>query len=219
MTDAAGNLMNQNGNAVNGEAADVYNGTVVFAATVTTLQAPEGFEGWSDGAVPSQWSLISAGSATIRPVTSGSPHGGAQHLQFNANGVGASWSEYATVAVDLTNLTGRTDVNLDFWAKYAGGSYAYVLRGPERGRDQFVNVWSVSLATTYTHYTLDLDALARPRGLRGTGTCTSGSGTTTPAIQTTGVIWTTCGWWRGWTWRGRKCWRTRRRRWRRERAR
>ena len=165
VADVAGNLMNQNGNAVNGEAADVYNGTMVYAPTVTTNQAPEGFEGWSDGAVPSQWSLISAGSATIRPVTSDSPHGGAQHLQFNANGVGASWSEYATVALNLTNLTGRTDVSLDFWAKYAGGSYAYFYVELSGDGTNFVNVWSVSLAATYTQYTLDLDALCAANGI------------------------------------------------------
>ena len=159
-----GNLMNQDGNAINGEAADDYNGTVVFAPTVTTNQAPEGFEGWSDGAVPTQWSLISAGSATIRPVTSDSPHGGAQHLQFDAK-VGASWSESATVALNLTNLTGRTDVNLDFWAKYAGGSYGYFYVELSGDGTNFENVWSVSLAATYTNYTLDLDALCAANGI------------------------------------------------------
>ena len=80
--DVAGNPMNQDGDAVNGEATeDVYNGTVAYAPTVTANRT-EDFEGWTGG-VPSYWSLISAGAGTVQAVTSeGSPHGGAQHLKF-----------------------------------------------------------------------------------------------------------------------------------------
>jgi hypothetical protein len=67
IADSSGNPMNQNGNAINGEATDFYSGTVVFAPTVWTgAPAPEPtpryqvlydetFENWSP--VPTHWAF------------------------------------------------------------------------------------------------------------------------------------------------------------------
>jgi hypothetical protein len=123
--DVAGNAMNQDNDAVNGEATeDVYNGTVVYAPTVTSNLTPEGFETWPP--VPSHWSLISAGAGTVQAVTSDSPHGGAQQLKFAANGQ-AYLYQSATLALNLSSLATNTDVNLNFWAKsISGGGYLYV---------------------------------------------------------------------------------------------
>ena len=113
------------------------------------------------------------------------------------------------MAVNLTNLTGRTDVSLDFWAKYAGGSYAYFyvelsgdgtnfgecLVGESGGHLHAVHA-GPGRAGAANGIALDGDVYIRFRDYN-------------PSYDsTTGVIWTTCGWWRGWTWRGRKCCRT-----------
>ena len=90
ITDLAGNAMNQNGNAVNGEAGDTYSGTVTFASTVGTPPgtAPnlytDGFESWAPAST--SWAFETAGAGTINPVTSGTPHGGNKQLLFASSG-------------------------------------------------------------------------------------------------------------------------------------
>jgi hypothetical protein len=86
IADTSGNLMNQNGNAINGEATDFYSGTVTFGPTVWTgAPAPEPtpryqvlydetFEDWSP--VPAYWAFQTVGDGTVQPATGGSPRGG-----------------------------------------------------------------------------------------------------------------------------------------------
>ena len=155
--DVAGNPMNQDGDAANGEATeDVYNGTVAYAPTVTANRT-EDFEGWTN-AVPSYWSLISAGAGTVQATSAGSPHSGAQHLKF---GNDYYVNQYATLAVNLSSLATNTDVFLDFWAK-GGGSLYVELSGDGVS---FSQVWSSGLPGSYTEYALDLDGLAAGAGI------------------------------------------------------
>ena len=159
IADLSGNLMNQNGNAVNGEAEDYYAGTVVFAQIVGTNQT-EDFENWSNG-VPPYWSLVIPDAGTVQATSTGSPHGGSQHLKFSKSGL----EPYATLAMNLGNLVGRTNVVLDFWAKASGSvgsALAIYLSGDGV---TFLHVGSSRLSSSYTEYTLDLDALCASKGI------------------------------------------------------
>jgi subtilisin family serine protease/subtilisin-like proprotein convertase family protein len=169
--DLSGNPMNQNGNAVNGEAADAYSSTVVFRQTVwTDIGAEpelyvEGFEeaAW-DGGAPSHWSLIPNGNGTVTAVTSGTPQSGTRHLRFKSDSGSSSTSQYATLAVDLSSMASRDDVMLSFWARRETSSTMLYVELGGNGVS-FQNVWSVSLPAAYTQYTLDLSALALDKGI------------------------------------------------------
>jgi hypothetical protein len=169
--DLSGNPMNQNGNAVNGEAADAYSSTVVFRQTVwTDIGAEpelyvEGFEeaAW-DGGAPSHWSLIHNGNGTVTAVTSGTPQSGTRHLRFKSDSGSSSTSQYATLAVDLSSMASRDDVMLSFWARRETSSTMLYVELGGNGVS-FQNVWSVSLPAAYTQYTLDLSALALDKGI------------------------------------------------------
>jgi hypothetical protein len=168
VTDASGNPMNQNQNTMNGEAADAYSGTVTFAPTVwTPASAPpvlynEGFENWSS--VPTYWSFDTQATGTIGMVTSGTPHGGTQQLLIHVVNDGNYRTESAVMAVDLSAYSTATDLNLDFWAKYANSQgYLYVDFSGDGAAWQ--QVASFSPSSTYTNYTLDLDALASGAGI------------------------------------------------------
>ena len=167
VTDVAGNPMNQDGDATNGEGVeDIYNGAVTFEPTVWSPAGAvpnlyvEDFEGWTS--TPSYWSFITSGAGTVSAVSSGTPHGGTRHLKFAANG-GGYLTQYATVAVDLSSVVGRSDLFLDFWSRRSSDGWLRVeLSGDGT---TFQEVWSSGLSASYTNYTLDLDVLAASKGI------------------------------------------------------
>jgi hypothetical protein len=67
------------------------------------------------------------------------------------------------MAMDLSSMTGRTDLFLDYWAK-ADTTYTVYLYLSGDG-STWNQVWSGSLPTSYTHYSLDLDALCAGNGI------------------------------------------------------
>jgi len=171
--------MNQDRDVLNGEAGDAYSGTVVLAPTVWSPppapQTPprfqvlyhETFEAWPP--VPTYWAFETQAAGTIGAVTSGTPHGGTQELLIRTVNDGNLRTQSAVVAVDLTGYETATDLNLDFWAKYGNyqGTLYVDLSGD--GTTWQTSVWSVGPATTYTNYTLDLDALAAAKGIARDG--------------------------------------------------
>ena len=169
--DLAGNPMNQNGSAVNGEATDAYGATVDFRQTVWTPAGAEpelyaeGFEdaGW-DGGAPAHWSFIHNGNGTVRAVTSGTPYGGARHLRLVCDSGSSYLSQYATLAVDLSSMAGRTDVALNFRTRRGSSSTTLYVELSGDGVS-FQNVWSTSLAADYTLYALDLSELTSDKGI------------------------------------------------------
>jgi parallel beta-helix repeat protein len=181
LTDSSGNPMNQNGNAINGEAADFYSGTVVFAPTVWTGAAvpeptpryqvlyEETFENWST--VPTHWAFQTVEDGKIQAVTSGSPRGGTSHLLFDMGtvvGTAGERTQSAILAVDLTGYETATDLNLDFWAKWSTSGYALYVEFSGDGT-AWQQVTALTVPNTYTNYSLDLDALAASKGIARDG--------------------------------------------------
>jgi hypothetical protein len=156
VTDLAGNPMNQNGNGVNGEPADAYNGTVWYASTVATIPFTETFEAGSVGALGSYWSFA-CDSGTIS-VTTNYPHSGSYGLQMDA---GSSYdSRDATLHL---SLAGQTNVTLDFWVQmYSNalrwGGSATVLVSADGGAN-WTAVGNIGGSGNYEHYSCNLDSL------------------------------------------------------------
>jgi hypothetical protein len=168
ITDLAGNAMNQNGNAVNGEAGDTYSSTVTFASTVGTPPgtAPnlytEGFESWAPAST--SWAFETAGAGTINPVTSGTPHGGNKQLLFASSGAYYLYQS-AWWAVDLGTYSSATDLNINFWTKSTGGGTLYVDLSGSGSSDSWQNIYATGVGTTYTNYNLDLDNWAAQKNI------------------------------------------------------
>ncbi len=158
VTDVVGNPMNQDGNASNGEATDLYSSTVSFESTTPTLgSAPvlfsEGFESWAS--VPDYWSFGTAGTGTVAGVTSDSPKAGLQHLRLQAFPA----DQWAILKLDLSAHTNATDLFLDFWARMSLPDYSGQLRLELSGNG---TTWRSVLANRplagYQNFVIDLDA-------------------------------------------------------------
>jgi len=116
LRDERGNLMNQDQDVLNGEAADGFSGTIRFQPTLLSLPASspvlyhEGFEDWSEP--PPHWALQSAAFGTILAVDSADAPAGSRHLVL-----GGSGTESATLAVSASHLGEGESLYLDFSAK------------------------------------------------------------------------------------------------------
>jgi hypothetical protein len=167
LADASGNLMNQDGDALNGESADTYSGTVVYwGSSWTPASAPpvlyaEDFE-WSS--VPSRWEFRTASGATIQTVETGTPHGGGRHLRMQESG--AYVAENATLLVDLSGQSGATDLWLDFWTQDLGyPGYSSIIVSLSNEGTTFWDVLSIRPGNSYVNPVLDLDAKASEKGI------------------------------------------------------
>jgi hypothetical protein len=199
IADASGHLMNQNGNAANGEpgdfngeAADYYTGTITFApAAGTTVRGPivfeETFENW--GSVPTYWSFapfrLGPGDArypqfpgALNPggtmfISTDSHRGGAA-LAVNISGSYTTDAESVTLALDLSGQTGQTNLFLEFWAKtsVAGWPIGFGSLYVEASSD--AQTWGqilwVSGPSSYTQFTLDLDQALAAHNIPLSGT-------------------------------------------------
>ncbi len=160
VTDVVGNPMNQDGNASNGEATDLYSSTVSFDSTTPTLgSAPvlfsEGFESWPP--VPDYWSFGTAGTGTVAVVTTDSPKAGLQHLKLAAHA--ENQNQWATLKLDLSGHTNATDLFLDFWVRLidqtSSGQFYVELSGDGQA---WRTVWNFDPPASYQNYVMDLDA-------------------------------------------------------------
>ena len=150
VTDAGGNLMNQDGDAINGETAGRLQRDGGVCADGDDRPAPVGFEGVERRGGADLLEFESAGQRDDPAGDQRQAARGAQHLLFNANEVGATSTQSAMLAVDLTGRDGdgpEPGLLGQVCERRAMGTFYVDLSGDGTNLE---NVWSVSLATTYT---------------------------------------------------------------------
>ena len=130
-----------------------------------TLPYTTGFE---SGALDQYWITYSTGDGRIRVLSTNTPHSGTYHLTMDDATSGGYSTNEAWLHLDLS---GETDVDLDFWWKEFGdethsqdgvyfsddGGTSFVMV-QTLGGSQYVN-------NTWNSFSLDLDALAGSNGL------------------------------------------------------
>jgi hypothetical protein len=171
ISDIAGNAMNQDGDFFNGElnGQDGFRATIGYSADALVIPAGAGelfvedFEDWAP--VPSYWSLASVESGAISAVASGSPHGGLQHLMFTPSV--QSRDQSATLALDLSNHVGATELYLDFWARRnISTTSSNELLVEISGDGQAWNTMlSTDPPTEYAKFALDIDQFLSDNGI------------------------------------------------------
>jgi hypothetical protein len=167
-----GTLMNQDGDAINGETSgqDAYDGNVTVGPP--TAQAPsltQGFESWDLGSFPG-WSFAVSGTGTIQVTNQNSPHGGAYHLKFDQETLVTTTQE-AVLLLDLSGQASATDLALDFWLQTltstAGVNYGALYVSPDG--TNFLPVPNASNLNSslnqYSHFVFDLDQILRDKGI------------------------------------------------------
>lgn len=123
----------------------------------------------------SHWTITGTNTYRTQLNTTNTPHGGARHLTMDSTTDGSYARNEATLTV---NLSGRNGVTLSFWAKgfsdesngpppspFTGG---YDFDGVAISADgnNWYEVQALrSLGSTYTQFTVDLDAAITARGL------------------------------------------------------
>jgi hypothetical protein len=113
--DVSGSLMDENGNTINGEASDGFSGQFTLLSSATAaFPVAEGFEGGPDVLVG--WSFVTYGKGVVSIISSNSPYKGSCHLFFDTPFRDGA-SQWATLAVDLSNQANQTDLFLEFAAK------------------------------------------------------------------------------------------------------
>lgn len=167
--DVAGNIMNQDGDALTGESGvDLYASTLTISPLVpVTVPHWEGFESGSFAALPG-WSFsVSEGGLTTLTADH-NPRGG-RHLKFEQL---ASGTQQAVLWLDLTDKLGVTDLALDFWVQtLASGASSNSLDVHVSGDG--LGYFAVSQGTSlypslpnqYTRYAFDLDAALASAGI------------------------------------------------------
>ena len=110
-----------------------------------------GFTGGSGWLNP--WDTAGGSATQVR--TQDGPHGGSEHLRLRR---GTGWASRDV------NLTGRSGVSLQFWAKLSGldsGDTAMVQVSPDGGDYTTVKIWTVSDSDgVYRFYDIDLGGFA-----------------------------------------------------------
>ena len=167
IADAAGHLMNQNGDAVNGDLLDYYKGTVTFApapahAGPGPVVFEETFENWPPASTNWSFMTISGGSISISQWR---PHHGTNYLDISTPGGTAGETQVVTLAVDLSALVGKTNLFLEFWTARPWpyqGSLTVELSG--NGQNWFPVVFA-GPGDNYVQYSLDLDSALATDGI------------------------------------------------------
>ena len=169
--DTDGDLMNQDGDATNGEANDAFAAVIPFTQTLLPLSntdsqlGTERFEGWPP--VPSHWSFFTDGTGTIHAIEAESPLTGTRHLEISQPG-GGEPAQSAILGLDLSAVVGS--VSLEFAAKTAGFTF-YGQTHVELSGDG--ELWhealSVDFSSNYSTRTLVLTDTARASGIATDG--------------------------------------------------
>jgi len=154
--DPAGNHMDQDQDAVIGEPADVYMGTVEFAPATTTIPLHEDFETWP--MAPNHWRFETADEGTVLATTDDSPAEGLQHLKLRSP-KNDGLNQTATMLLDLAGYEGQTELWLGFWAKriYLYQHYTQTHVELSTDRAQWHSIYSGDPTAIYAYYALDLD--------------------------------------------------------------
>ena len=149
--DLAGNVMNQNGDAVQG---DGYSGTFgISQSPPRSLPYSQDFESGSLAALAG-WTFART-YGTIR-VSNASPHLGAYVLELSDSSNRGS-SDYQDAILHL-DLAGRTDVCLDFWTKEFSGTQSSANVSISADGATWTALASIPDAPTYQHFVVSLDA-------------------------------------------------------------
>ncbi|MHC4717596.1 MAG: SdrD B-like domain-containing protein, partial [Planctomycetota bacterium] len=161
--------MNQDGNAINGEDSDMYQGTFAVAAEpVTVFPFVEDFNvGWTQAEYPVDklgpyWSFQRSGGVFVR--LDRDPDIGDYSLEFE--GGWASGTAEAVLHLDLLDgTTPATGVTLDF--QYASSDNEHLEVRPNSGSEwtPIVELWRNRGFTTSGHYNIDVDAAVAAAGL------------------------------------------------------
>lgn len=166
--DLAGSPMNQDGDIPRGEdPQDAYSSALTFAGTTWGPPAAEdtlyteGFDVWPP--VPAHWAFSPSTAGAVGPVASGTPHSGTGHLRFVHNSGSTYTTDSATLAVDLSTVAAWNNVTLRFWLRKEStyGDFRVQVSGDGATWRQ---VLSTDPPTTYSAYTVDLDAEAAAGG-------------------------------------------------------
>ncbi|MCY2990031.1 MAG: tandem-95 repeat protein, partial [Planctomycetota bacterium] len=148
--DVAGNAMNQNGDALQG---DGYSGSFDISAQSAAVPISEGFEAGTIGGLGAWWSFVCP-YGTIGVVSS-PVHGGGYALQ--ASGGGNQWTNRD--AVLHMDLAGQTGVTLDYWVQGPGSDSISIASISVDGGTMWTQLQNTMSVATYQHYAFDLDAL------------------------------------------------------------
>ena len=164
--DVAGNTMNQDQNALNGEAADFFAVDIVFSPTIwspaasTNVLYLEDFESWPS--LPTYWSFSSKGAGSILSTVDDGPFAGGRHLELFPNSPRLD-RQWASVVVDLASVAAQDDVFLDFHARddRPGGQGQFLVDMSTDGTN-WVTLLTSDLPSEYTRFFVDLDAAGVP---------------------------------------------------------
>jgi tetratricopeptide (TPR) repeat protein len=121
-----------------------------------TPPVTEGFEGGSLANLAAYWSIEStSGSIGVSPTH---PHSGTYALDMY-DAVSHSSESYYQDAILHVDLSGSTNVTLDFWAKeYSGSSSSAKIEVSTEGTN-WTGFGLINGNSDYQHYSLDLDSL------------------------------------------------------------
>ncbi len=124
--------------------------------------------GFESGSLDQYWTTASTNNGRIQVFSSYSPHGGSYQLAMDCSANGTFSYNEALLNLDLS---GQTEVDLNFWWKEFGdethsgdGIYFSADDGDTFVKVQDLNGQSYS-NQTWTYFNLDLDALASANGL------------------------------------------------------
>jgi hypothetical protein len=106
--------MDQDGDAVNGESTDVFQGTFQETSLAANFPFSEGFKAGSIDSLQKCWGFTTTG-APISVTSGGSPHGRTYHLSMGGSGKNENTEQEAILFLDLAAQAGATDLTLGFW--------------------------------------------------------------------------------------------------------
>ena len=160
--DAAGLLMNQDGDANNGESQDLFAGFIDVAATAASFPHVESFEGGSVDALGGSWSFA-VSSGAIDVISTNGPRD-AFHLRMTNGTPNTHTQQEAVLKLDLSTEVGATNLSLDFWLQKLGsntGSNFAALYVSGDGSDwkQAGGNIDPGVLNQYLHIGLDLDEI------------------------------------------------------------
>ena len=158
ISDAAGNLMNQDGDLGAGESEDVYLAVVQFASEALALTGAmgeltsEGFESWPPAG--SHWSF-SANAGGVISISTNTPRSGDLHLLLNPGTLAEP--QHATLKLDLTGVSAATDLSVDFWAMRTGSTIGRFCVDVSGDGATWKEVFCARSTATFQNYAFDLD--------------------------------------------------------------
>ncbi|HND56227.1 MAG TPA: Ig-like domain-containing protein, partial [Pirellulaceae bacterium] len=165
--DKSGLLMNQDGDATNGEAADLYQTTFERSfATAAVVPMGEPFELTTIDAIAGYWSFSTdAGSTFV--TTADAPRVGAKHLELLGPSTTTTSLRTATIKVDLAAQATANNLSLGFWIKKKGATGNSATLAISGDGASWTNLGSIAPTAdnTYAFDALDFDQALDAAGI------------------------------------------------------